>query len=115
MSTLRIAAGKVIASQKRCLGAWPVLLQPCLELKHSESIDSCCTLVPHDPLIRSPEVATFDYGVHLPQPFRFRSPIRRRAYLSTQPGHRRNPFVYFRSGSSFLLCCFINLHRGRMS
>src|SRR5665647_1908343 len=41
--------------------------------------------------------------------------MRRRANLGAQPGHRRIPFVSFRSGSSFLLCCFTDLHRGRMS
>ena len=77
----------VFARQKCCLDAWPVLLQPCLELVHGEPIDSCRALVPHVPLIRSPEVATFDYGVHLPQSFRFRLPIRRRANLSAPPGY----------------------------
>jgi hypothetical protein len=63
-----------------------------------------CSARAHDPLIRSPEVATFDHGVHLPQPFRFRLPIRRRTHLSTQPSHQRKPFASFRSGSSPLLC-----------
>jgi hypothetical protein len=105
----------VVASQQGCPDAGPVLLQPCLELQHAESIDSGRTLVPHDTLIRSPQVSSVNHGLHLPQPFRFRLPIRRRAGLGTRTGHRRNPFASLRFGRSCLLCCVVALHRDRMS
>jgi hypothetical protein len=73
----------VVTRKQCCFNAWPMLLPPCLEVGHGESVDSCRSPVPHDPLIPSPQVITFHYGVHLPQCFRFRLPIRRRANIWT--------------------------------